>query len=89
MSDTISIKFVHTDNNGDFYSAETRIGARDGFETTLDALGRAFNSFLKQIGYAFDKEYILMRSLDGDEYDALENYLAEYRQAHSDNGGAS
>lgn len=76
----ISIKFEFTDENNNFYSAESRMEVFDEFASVLDELGMAFNNFLKQAGYTyFDKEYLLMKSLDGDEYEALEAYLEEYR----------
>lgn len=79
----ISIKFEHTDENGYFYSAESKFEVFDGFngfDSPLDELGRAFNIFLRQVGYAFDKEYILMESIDAEEYEALAEYLEEYRK---------
>lgn len=80
MSNKISIKFEHTDEYGNFFSAESRVEPFDEYGV-LGELGQAFNIFLRQAGYTFfDKNYILMKSLDEDEYNALELYLDEYRK---------
>lgn len=77
----IAIKFELTDENQNFFSAESRIEVFEEFASVLDELGMAFNNFLKQAGYTyFDKEYLLMKSLDGEEYEALLKYLEEYRK---------
>lgn len=77
----IAIKFEFTDENKNFYSAESKVEVLDEFASVLDELGMAFNNFLKQAGYTFfDKEYILMKSLDAEEYEALAEYLEEYRK---------
>lgn len=82
----IAIKFEFTDENKNFYSAESKIAVFDEFESVLDELGMAFNTFLKQAGYTyFDKEYILMKSLDGEEYEALAEYLEEFRKRKAEN----
>ena len=38
------------------------------------------NDFMKAAGYVFNKDYILMESLDEEELDYLEDCLAEYRE---------
>lgn len=82
----ISIKFELTDENQNFFSAESRVEVFEEFASVLDELGMAFNNFLKQAGYTyFDKEYILMKSLDGEEYEALLEYLEEYRKRKAEN----
>lgn len=82
----ISIKFELTDENQNFFSAESRITVFEEFASVLDELGMAFNNFLKQAGYTFfDKEYLLMKSLDGEEYEALLEYLEEYRKRKAEN----
>lgn len=82
----ISIKFEFTDENKNFYSAESRVEVLDEFASVLDELGMAFNNFLKQAGYTyFDKEYLLMKSLDADEYEILDSYLEEYRKRKAEN----
>lgn len=82
----IAIKFELTDENQNFFSAESRIEVFEEFASVLDELGMAFNNFLKQAGYTyFDKEYLLMKSLDGEEYEALLEYLEEYRKRKVEN----
>lgn len=82
----ISIKFELTDENQNFFSAESRVEVFEEFASVLDELGMAFNNFLKQAGYTyFDKEYLLMKSLDGEEYEALLEYLEEYRKRKAEN----
>lgn len=76
----ISIKFEHIDENGYFYSAESKFDIIDGFGNTLDELGRAFNAFLKQVGYAFNNDCILMQSLNEEECFILNEWLAEFRK---------
>lgn len=82
----IAIKFELTDENQNFFSAESRVEVFEEFASVLDELGMAFNNFLKQAGYTyFDKEYLLMKSLDGEEYEALLEYLEEYRKRKAEN----
>jgi len=82
----ISIKFEHTDENGCFFSAESKVEPMEEFGGVLGELGMAFNTFLRQIGYTFfNKDYILMKSLDEEEYEALESYLEEYRKRKAEN----
>lgn len=82
----IAIKFELTDENQNFFSAESRVEVFEEFASVLDELGMAFNNFLKQAGYTyFDKEHLLMKSLDGEEYEALLGYLEEYRKRKAEN----
>ena len=49
-------------------------------ENELTILSRFINDFLKVYGYPrYDKEYICLESVTGDEYDALMCYLDELR----------
>ena len=43
-------------------------------------IGEFVNDFMKAAGYVFNKDYILMESLDEEELDYLEDCLAEYRE---------
>lgn len=43
-------------------------------------IGEFINDFMKAAGYTFNKDYILMNSLDEEELDYLEDCLAEYRE---------
>lgn len=85
MDNRISIKFEHVDENGYFFSAESKFKVHSEFESTLDELGKAFNIFLRQVGYVFDKDYIFMKSIDAEEYEALDEYLKEYRKGKEEN----
>lgn len=83
----ISIKFEHTDEEGCYFSAESKFKVYEEYCGTLEELGKSFNVFLRQIGYAFDKDYILMKSIDIEEYEVLSDFLEEYRRQKSKRGG--
>lgn len=76
-----TIKFELIDENGFHYVAESTINILSDIEPSpLDILGKQFATFLRQAGYSMEKQYLLMRSVDEEEYEYLENCLNEYRQ---------
>ena len=81
MENKITISFGLVDENGDRYSQESTFEIfYDLGDSALDAIGRKFNSFLKQCGYCRANENIFMRDITDEEYEALEDYLTELRE---------
>lgn len=75
----IHIKYEFTDEIGNSFNSESNINLNE-YDSVLMELSSSFNTFLQQIGFTyFDKEYILMKSLDEKEYEILEDYLEQVR----------
>lgn len=80
MSDEkkVTIGFEMIDKNGCRHSARSCIRYFD--EPILDDLGEQFNTFLKQVGYIRDNDYLFMESVTEDELNAISIFLHDYRE---------
>lgn len=80
MRDEITIGFDYTGECGDSYSATSTLASfPDIGESNIDVIGRQLNCFLRQVGYYRPNDNILMESLSDDEYDAVVEFLENYR----------
>lgn len=77
----IEIGFHLIDENANEFSQKSSMEVfTDLGDTVLDAIGRQLNNFLKQCGYIRPNEHIFMEDLTDDEYDAITDFLADYRE---------
>lgn len=77
----ITIGFSYEDELGNKYEAKSNFEVFiDLGENMLEEIGKKFNVFLSQISYIRENEYIFMEDITGEEYEALEKYLAEFRE---------
>lgn len=73
--DTITIGFTYDGEEG-HYDAKSHLDVYEGYGiSTLNEIGRLFNTFLAQIGYVRPHSYIFMTSVDEEEIPQLEEYL--------------
>ena len=75
----IQIDFHYKNEDGDEYSQQSNRPIHAEFDSELDVIGMQLNSFLKQMGYYRQNEYIFMKDVSGEEYELLEEYLNEIR----------
>ena len=73
----ITIGFNIKDEFGNEYRSESTEGLYD--ESDLDFIGRQLNTFLSQCGYCRPNSTIFMESITGEEYDAIDVFLTQYR----------
>ena len=77
----LTVGFSLENEFGEKYSQSSTFEVfHDLGENDLDELGRHFNYFLQQCGYSRQNEYLFMRDITGEEYEALEDYLNELRE---------
>lgn len=87
MENKLRIKFELTDEYNNNYISDTVVEVFHILEETdLDVIGRQLNIFLKQCGYIRRNDYIFMKDITEEEYDALDDYLSEYRNREKGNG---
>lgn len=72
---TIGFTMKHAGNK---YKAKSTFEVYEG--SVLDEIGEMFNTFLKQVGYTRENDYILMNDVTLDELQLLEAYLAKIRK---------
>lgn len=72
---TIGFTMKHAGNK---YKAKSTFEVYEG--SVLDEIGEMFNTFLKQVGYARENDYVLMNDVTLDELQLLEAYLAKIRK---------
>lgn len=83
----IKIGFSYTDQFGNH--CDTKIEKEVGYgihETSLDALFKSFNTFLKQCGFVRENDYILTEDITEEEYDLLYTYLYKLRRRKDEKG---
>lgn len=74
------------DTNGGEYTQESTVEVFfDQGEDELQVIGRQLNCFLRQVGYFRHNDYILMEDLTEDEYEAVEEFLGEFRKERNQN----
>ena len=80
-SNMIQIGFSLVDELGHEYSAQSKFEVCESLgETPLDAIGIQLNAFLKQCGYSRKNDYIFMKDISDEEYDAIADFLSDYRE---------
>lgn len=76
----IRVKFELNDELKNYYSAESAFEVYEDIgDTVLDEIGKQFNIFLRQAGYVRPNDCLFMESITEEEYDAIEDFLKEYR----------
>lgn len=80
----LTIGFHCTTLEGFTYDATSTVEVFFDFgENELDVIGQQLNVFLQQMGYARKNDYIFMRDISEDEYEAIEDFLKDYRANQS------
>ena len=77
---TIAFKFI--DEFGNEWRSESTEEPFD--ENDCDFIGRQLNNFLTQCGYHRPNPLIYMDSVSEEEYDAIDNFLREYRESSTE-----
>lgn len=76
----ITIGFTFEDEIGNKYSQTSSIKEPADFGASdIDIIGEHLNIFLKQCGFTRKNDYIFMEDVTEDEYNALSEYLNEFR----------
>ncbi len=76
----VTIGFSYNDEQTEnYYSAESTMDIDPQYFDVIDELGEQFNTFLKQVGYVRNNDYIFMEDVNEDEYAALAQFLDDYR----------
>lgn len=77
----ITIGFHFENEFGDSYDNTSKVEVyTDLGDTELSVIGEQLNAFLIQIGYVRKNGNIFMEDLNDEEYDAVTEFLAEYRK---------
>ena len=84
----ITIGFNLIDEFGNKYCAESKESPLLE-ENDLDFIGRQLNIFLSQCGYYRKRSYIFMESINEDEYEAIADFLENYRNGNKDDSEES
>ena len=80
MSKKITIGFSFENEFGDCYDSSSTLDVlTDMGDTELSVIGEQLNAFLIQIGYLRENGNIFMEDLSDEEYDAVSDFLAGYR----------
>lgn len=81
MSHNIKIGFVFENEFGHKYKQTSEIEVFNELgENDLSTIGRQLNCFLKQCGFAREKDNIFMESVSEEEMEALWDYLTDLRE---------
>lgn len=82
----IRVRFEFTNEFGDEFSQEViHSKVIPASMSEIDIIADDLNKFLSLIGYPRRNDYILIDDLTFEEYDALQDKLAEMRKAHKEN----
>lgn len=77
----ITIGFHFENEFGHSYDSTSKVEVyTDIGETELGVIGTQLNAFLSQVGYIRNNTNIFMEDLSDEEYDAVADFLAEYRE---------
>ena len=81
----ITIKFELTNEFGDHFIQESTLEVfKDLGENDIDRIGELLNVFLKQAGYIRKNDYIFMEDVTAEEFDALTDFLDDYRSDNNE-----
>ena len=76
----ITVGFRYVNEFNDKFESESEFAIiGDVSPGELVEIGEKFNTFLKQVGYVRYNDLIFMEDVNEEEYDALQNFLDEYR----------
>lgn len=76
----ITIGFKYINEFKDKFEAESEFEVIEEVgDDTLIEIGRQFNTFLRQAGYIRRNDFIFTEDVTDEEYDALQDFLDEYR----------
>lgn len=80
MNNKITIGFRFTNEFGDDFSSDSTVSVYEEIgDTELSTIVQAFNQFLRQIGYIRKNENMYERDLTDEEYEAVDNLIADMR----------
>lgn len=80
MNNKITIGFRFTNEFGDDFSSDSTVSVYEEIgDTELSTIVQAFNQFLRQIGYTRKNENMYERDLTDEEYEAVDNLIADMR----------
>ena len=85
----VTIGFNFENEFGDKFSATTSIVVPDVsfYRSDIDLIGKQLNVFLRQCGYTRQNDFIFMEDVNEEEYEALADYLSEFRLSKTKGGG--
>lgn len=84
MESKITIGFHYVDEcNNEFKNQSTVEVFYSLGDTNLSVIGTCLNNFLRQVGFYRHNDNILMEDLTDDEYDAVVDFLEQYRDEHT------
>lgn len=80
MDKKITISFGLVDELGNEYSATSKTKTFEDLGMgDMEIIGEQLNNFLRQCGYIRKNDCIFMDDVSEDEYDAIADFLANYR----------
>lgn len=76
----ITVGFKYINEFKDRFESESEFAIIEGVgDDELIEIGTQFNTFLRQVGYIRHNDLIFMEDVNDEEYDALQDFLDEYR----------
>lgn len=80
MDNKLTISFGLVDEFGNEYSATSKTETFEDLGVgDIETIGEQLNNFLRQCGYVRKNNYIFMDDVNEDEYEAIADFLADYR----------
>lgn len=77
---TIGFSLESTEVTG-HYEAVSKVPIFRDFDDELSVIGQQLVCFLRQAGYMYMKnDYLFMESITADEYEAIDEFLKEFRE---------
>lgn len=84
-NDKITIGFHYVDECRNEFKNESSVEVFYSLgDTTLSVIGTCMNNFLRQVGFYRHNDNILMEDLTDEEYDAVVDFLTQYREEHTE-----
>lgn len=82
----ITIGSHYVSESGDSYDSSSTLEVpTDLGDTELSVIGEQLNAFLIQMGYLRKNNNTFMENLDDEEYDAVADFLVDYREKKESN----
>lgn len=80
-NDKVTIGFHYVDEYSNEFKNESTVEVFYSLgDTNLSVIGTCLNNFLRQIGFYRHNDNILMEDLTDEEYDAVVDFLEQYRE---------
>lgn len=84
MENRITIKFEFIDEDGSHFSSSSELNVFEDFgRSAIEMIGEQLNTFLRQLTYSRPNNYIFMEDVNEEEYDAIDDFLRDYRNKHT------